>query len=49
MIAELTEQSPLGRIAEPDDIADVALFLASDASRSMAGSEVFADSGMAQV
>jgi NAD(P)-dependent dehydrogenase (short-subunit alcohol dehydrogenase family) len=49
MIAGLIEQSPLGRIAEPDDIADVALFLASDASRSMTGSEIFADGGMAQV
>jgi NAD(P)-dependent dehydrogenase (short-subunit alcohol dehydrogenase family) len=49
MIAGLIEQSPLGRIADPDDIADVALFLASDASRSMTGSEIFADGGMAQV
>src|SRR3984893_18057532 len=48
MIAGLIEQSPLGRMAEPDDIADVALFLASDASRSMTGSEIFADGGMAQ-
>ena len=49
MIADLIEQSPLGRMADPDDIADVALFLASDDSRSMTGSEVFADGGMAQV
>jgi NAD(P)-dependent dehydrogenase (short-subunit alcohol dehydrogenase family) len=49
MIAGLIEQSPLGRIAEPDDIADVALFLASDDSRSMTGSEIFADGGLAQV
>ena len=49
MIAGLVEQSPLGRMAEPDDIADVALFLASDDSRSMTGSEIFADGGMAQV
>jgi len=49
MIAGLIEQSPLGRIADPDDIADVALFLASDDSRSMTGSEIFADGGMAQV
>ena len=49
IIAGLIEQSPLGRIADPDDIADVALFLASDDSRSMAGSEIFADGGMAQV
>jgi NAD(P)-dependent dehydrogenase (short-subunit alcohol dehydrogenase family) len=49
MIAGLIEQSPLGRIADPDDIADAALFLASDDSRSMTGSEIFADGGMAQV
>jgi NAD(P)-dependent dehydrogenase (short-subunit alcohol dehydrogenase family) len=49
MIAGLIEQSPLGRIADPDEIADVALFLASDDSRSMTGSEIFADGGMAQV
>jgi NAD(P)-dependent dehydrogenase (short-subunit alcohol dehydrogenase family) len=49
MIAGLIEQSPLGRMANPDDIADVALFLASDDSRSMTGSEIFADGGLAQV
>jgi len=49
MIAGLIAQSPLGRMADPDDIADVALFLASDDSRSMTGSEIFADGGMAQV
>src|SRR5882757_4537774 len=49
MIAGLIEQAPLGRMADPDDIADVALFLASDDSRSMTGSEIFADGGTAQV
>jgi NAD(P)-dependent dehydrogenase (short-subunit alcohol dehydrogenase family) len=49
MIAGLIEQTPLGRMADPDDIADVALFLASDDSRTMTGSEIFADGGMAQV
>ena len=48
-IAGLIEQTPLRRMADPDDIADVALFLASDDSRSMTGSEIFADGGMAQV
>ena len=42
-------QIPLGRIADPDDIAAVALFLASDDSAVMTGSEVFADGGVAQV
>src|SRR6202007_12122 len=49
MIAGLIDQIPLGRMADPDDIADVALFLASGDSRSMTGSEIFADGGLAQV
>jgi NAD(P)-dependent dehydrogenase (short-subunit alcohol dehydrogenase family) len=48
-IAGLIGQTPLGRMADPDDIAAVALFLASDESRAMTGSEIFADGGMAQV
>ncbi|WP_425412332.1 SDR family NAD(P)-dependent oxidoreductase [Leisingera methylohalidivorans] len=35
--AELGKTVPLGRIAEPEDIADVVMFLASDASRYMCG------------
>jgi NAD(P)-dependent dehydrogenase (short-subunit alcohol dehydrogenase family) len=49
MIAGLIARTPLGRISEPDDIAAVASFLASGDSRSMTGSEIFADGGMAQV
>jgi NAD(P)-dependent dehydrogenase (short-subunit alcohol dehydrogenase family) len=49
MIAGLIEQIPLGRMSEPEDIAAVALFLASDDSAAMTGSEIFADGGMAQV
>lgn len=45
----LIAQTPLGRIADPDDVAAVALFLASDDSAVMTGSEVFADGGLAQV
>ena len=36
-IEELNASVPLGRIAEPEDIADVVLFLASDQSRYMCG------------
>ena len=36
-IDELNKSVPLGRIAEPEDIADVVLFLASDQSRYMCG------------
>jgi NAD(P)-dependent dehydrogenase (short-subunit alcohol dehydrogenase family) len=49
MIAGLIAQTPLGRMSDPDDIAAVALFLASDDSASMTGSEISADGGMAQV
>jgi NAD(P)-dependent dehydrogenase (short-subunit alcohol dehydrogenase family) len=49
MIAGLIAHTPLGRMSDPDDIAAVALFLASDDSASMTGSEISADGGMAQV
>jgi NAD(P)-dependent dehydrogenase (short-subunit alcohol dehydrogenase family) len=49
MIAGLIAQTPLGRMGDPDEIAAVALFLASDESAFMTGSEIFADGGMAQV
>ncbi|MCQ0971992.1 SDR family oxidoreductase [Paracoccus sp. TK19116] len=49
MYDALLAQTPAGRIAEPADVASVALFLASDDSAVMTGSEVFADGGMAQV
>jgi NAD(P)-dependent dehydrogenase (short-subunit alcohol dehydrogenase family) len=41
MLGELKVQTPLGRIADPDETAAVALFLASDESSFMTGSEVF--------
>ena len=37
---------PLGRRAEPDDLARVALFLASDAAAYMTGTTVFVDGGI---
>lgn len=37
---------PLGRIGEPKDVAQVALFLASDASAYMTGSDLVVDAGM---
>ena len=44
-IAELGKTVPLGRIAEPEDIADVVLFLASDQSRYMTGTLVEVNGG----
>ncbi len=36
---------PLGRLGEPEDIAHIALFLASDASRYITGATIMADGG----
>ena len=46
-IADLDKSVPLGRIAQPEDIADVVLFLASDSSRYICGSLVEATGGKA--
>ncbi|MEX3010786.1 SDR family NAD(P)-dependent oxidoreductase [Hoeflea sp. TYP-13] len=44
-VAELDKSVPLGRIAQPDDIADVVLFLASDQARYMCGALVEVNGG----
>lgn len=49
LLEGLAAQTPLGRIANPEETAAVALFLASQDSSFMTGSEVFADGGAAQV
>lgn len=43
------DQSPLSRVGDPEEIAAVAVFLASDDSTYMTGSEIFVDGGLAQV
>jgi NAD(P)-dependent dehydrogenase (short-subunit alcohol dehydrogenase family) len=49
LISGLIAQTPAGRMGRPEETAAVALFLASDDSSFMTGSEVFVDGGMAQV
>jgi NAD(P)-dependent dehydrogenase (short-subunit alcohol dehydrogenase family) len=49
ILAGLAGQAPLGRVGDSDETAAVALFLASDDSSFMTGSEVFVDGGLAQV
>jgi NAD(P)-dependent dehydrogenase (short-subunit alcohol dehydrogenase family) len=40
---------PLGRLGQPDEIAKVAVFLASDDASYVTGIELFVDGGMAQI
>jgi 3alpha(or 20beta)-hydroxysteroid dehydrogenase len=40
------ETMPLGRLGTPDDVARVAVFLASDASAYMTGTDIVVDAGM---
>ncbi len=44
-VSELGKTVPLGRIAEPEDIADVVLFLLSDSSRYLCGSLIEVNGG----
>jgi len=45
-VAAALANTPLGRLGEPEDVADVALFLASDASRFVTGQLVVVDGGI---
>jgi NAD(P)-dependent dehydrogenase (short-subunit alcohol dehydrogenase family) len=42
----LTESIPMGRLGDPDDIANMNLFLASDEARYITGAEFVVDGGM---
>ena len=45
-VEERIAQTPMGRLATPEDIAPGALFLACDDSRYMTGSELVIDGGL---
>ncbi|AYF48886.1 MULTISPECIES: SDR family NAD(P)-dependent oxidoreductase [unclassified Pseudomonas] len=49
IIDAMVAQIPLDRIGKPEEVAAAALFLASDESSFMTGSEMFVDGGFAQV
>jgi NAD(P)-dependent dehydrogenase (short-subunit alcohol dehydrogenase family) len=38
--------TPLGRLGEPEDVADVVAFLASDAARFITGQTIYVDGGL---
>ena len=46
MVAGIVSQTPLGRTGAPDDIAKVAVFLASDDSGWLTGEKLFASGGL---
>jgi len=49
VVATLEAAAPLGRMGSPDETASAALFLASDESSFVNGSELFVDGGAAQI
>src|SRR6516225_6703788 len=49
MKANVIASVPLGRMGTPDEVANAAVFLASDDSSYITGVELFVDGGMAQV
>jgi len=48
LMAKLNAAIPLGRMAQPEEIANVVVFLASDAASYLTATTIFADGGMMQ-
>ena len=49
VIGRIVSSIPIGRIGTPEEVAKAALFLASDDSSFVAGTELFVDGGRAQI
>ena len=49
VIGRIVSTIPMGRMGEPEEVAKVALFLASDDSSFVTGIELFVDGGRAQI
>lgn len=49
LLSHFSTQIPIGRMGQPDDIANAAVFLASDDAAFITGIELFVDGGIAQI
>ena len=49
MLDSIVSRVPMGRFGTPDEIARAAVFLASDDSTFVTGTELFVDGGVAQI
>jgi NAD(P)-dependent dehydrogenase (short-subunit alcohol dehydrogenase family) len=49
MLESIVSRVPMGRFGTPDEIAKAAVFLASDDSTFVTGTELFVDGGAGQI